>query len=162
MISKSWIAVAATAVAIIAISALYITGAFTPGPQIVKIGDSVKYGREQQLLITFTGHKRVEILKGREPDDGRVFCIINMTFENVVDKDLSGLDLPVNPGSYFAIRGAVLIADGYEFEDYGSKMMISEIKIGETVDTYIYFEILDDVEPKELRIRDVLILRFLV
>ena len=130
------------------------------GSNEIKIGDSVKYGSKEQLLLTFTGYSLLPRLDGREATEGRVFCLVNMTVKNISDQDLKrgDLSLPINPNAYFGTRGVVLVAGEYKFKEYGTGRMILEIGIGETIETYLVLEILTGIEPKELRIGDDIIL----
>ena len=130
----------------------------SPPSQKVTIGESINYCNQNKILLSFTGIKLTSEWDGWEPEEGRIFCIINITFENIANRDLGSSELgPMRIyGSYYfgyvGSEATVLVADGYEFYDYEGKMPIYEIKIKEKIDTYIYFEMLEELEPKELRI----------
>ena len=124
---------------------------------IITLGESVEYSED--LLVTFTGAMFTDELLVDDgvwtAPEGYIFFLVNVTFENVGTKDFSyswnstELPLPIYPSRYF---DAVLVADGQEFEIRGTKFSIYEIKVGETINTYIFFEIPTGLTPVELRI----------
>jgi hypothetical protein len=147
-------AAAAIAVAFIAVVSLgYYYATSRKSPRTLSLDEGIR--KDEGLVITFTGTKRlrkvlVDLQFSVNAPAGHVFFLVNVTFENVGKTDLGFArdNLCINPDNYFP--DAVLVADGQEFEIMDSAFPIYDIMAGETVDTYVFFEIPENLAPDEV------------
>lgn len=141
------------AVSLIALLAGYLYTALREKPKTLSLGESIRGGED--LLITFTGTEFtreviVDLQFSVHAPKGHIFFLINVTLENIgkVDQSYARSNLYIDSDKYFP--DAILVTDSEEFEIRDCAFSIYEIKAGETIDTYIFFEIPENLTPNEL------------
>jgi hypothetical protein len=149
--ARSAVAIAVVFLVVVSLGYYYVMS--RKSHRTLSLGEGMRKG--EGLVITFTGTKRlrkvlVDLQFSVHAPAGHLFFLVNVTFENVGETDLGFArdNLCISPDNYFP--DAVLVADGREFEIMDSAFPIYDIKAGETMNTYVFFEIPENLAPDEV------------
>lgn len=146
-------AVVIAVVFVVALSLVYYYATSRKSRRTLSLGEGMRKG--EGLVIRFTGTKLVKrVLVDLQfvvhAPAGRVFYLVNVTFENVGKTDLgyARKNLYISPDNYFP--DALLVADGREFEIMDCAFPVYDVKAGETIETYIFFDMPESLTPEML------------
>ena len=150
---KARTAAVTAVVFVVALSLGYYYATSRKSRRTLSLGEGMRKG--DGLVIRFTGTKLVKrVLVDLQfmvhAPAGHIFYLVNVTFENVGKTDLgfAHKNLYISPDNYFP--EAVLVADGREFEIMDCAFPIYDVKAGETIETYIFFDIPESLTPETL------------
>lgn len=124
------------------------------GPKRFSFNEEIRNFPITKTAVTFTGWKFTKELVYGEASEGNVFVVINYTVRNIGDTKMDWRDLyefmtakaPIlQYGNYYAEAETF----GVVWHFYGLPIS-SELMPNQTIDGFLYYEILEGYQPKQL------------